>query len=110
MYTVTSRAQKESTRKAGGKEISVLGIARTEGVSALFPGYVPAMIATVAQNAVFFFAKRRLKASRALGRLLYGRGRDYSTSSPLFELVTAWQAAIVTVLVTNPLWEVNCEH
>eukprot|EP00747_Dinoflagellata_sp_TGD_P051240 gnl/TRDRNA2_/TRDRNA2_147226_c0_seq1.p1 gnl/TRDRNA2_/TRDRNA2_147226_c0~~gnl/TRDRNA2_/TRDRNA2_147226_c0_seq1.p1 ORF type:complete len:331 (-),score=35.96 gnl/TRDRNA2_/TRDRNA2_147226_c0_seq1:12-1004(-) len=112
LYLVTIRQQADHNSSSlandsGNCEHKVLGSSilcvltdavRNDGIAGLFRGCSEGLWATSAQSFVYYYVFAMLKH--------WHRSPD---ASPFWNLVTGYEAGVVTVLLTHPLWVMNYE-
>ncbi|KAK2160775.1 hypothetical protein LSH36_127g12004 [Paralvinella palmiformis] len=92
------RIQVEDSRKAKYSLQMIAEIFEEEGLSALFRGWFPVVTSICCSNFVYFYVFNSLKA------ISYPKGTQ---PYPAKDLVLAFTAGVVNVLLTTPLWVAN---
>ncbi|XP_064618226.1 peroxisomal membrane protein PMP34-like [Liolophura sinensis] len=96
--TARTRLQVDDQRKAKHSPQILKEIAKEEGISAWYRGLFPVVSSLCCSNFVYFYSYNGLKA------VCLAEG---SKGEPAKELLLAFVAGVVNVLVTTPLWVVN---
>ena len=98
LYSAVVRQQADHGRLDGKKTASLLDILWREGPTSLYQGFFQGLFATTSQSFVYYFAYDMLNSFHRV------RTRPRRSS---WNLVAGFEAGVVTVLLTHPLWVVN---
>lgn len=96
--TARTRLQVDDKRVAKHSPIVMAEIAKEEGLLSLYRGLFPVLVSLCCSNFVYFYMYNGLKTVYV---------PETEKAGPVKDLIFAFIAGVVNVLVTTPLWVVN---